>query len=171
MRSNPGSYGPIFSQIWQPRLFLKFQHAQVPPSEAESKLAYAPPQERPEGDLDPDLGGGTVDGVPVTQEEAGGKLPAPEVAASKVGDDLEKVLQAEAQQLPPWHLAGLLVLCAALLLTSMFSKLQECGGWRFWVIQAAAVPVLVGVALVARWDILRKARIRKAAQVGAALKC
>lgn len=147
--------------------------------EAESKLAYAPPHERPEGDSDPDVGGGSVHGVPVPSnagstdgsssgQGSGGKdacVPAPEMAEARLTADLQDVLCAEARQLPPWHAAGLLLMCATVLLTSLFSKRQACGGWQFWAIQAAAVPVLLGLSVAARRDVLSKARVKKAAQV------
>ncbi|KIZ03310.1 hypothetical protein MNEG_4647 [Monoraphidium neglectum] len=149
-----------------------------PPSEAESRLAYAPPEERPEGDCDPDVGGGAVRGVPVggptsageggaagAAEGAGAPLPAPEVAEERLASDLRRVLKGEARQVPPWHAAGLLLMCGTLLVTTLFSKLQPCGGARFWGIQAAAVPVLLGLAVAARRYVLRKARVKKAAQV------
>jgi len=139
-----------------------------PPSEAESRLAYAPPHER-SGEAEeeaPELGGGLVDGVPIASPRSGGgKLPSPEVAGTRVADELSHVLASEAVQLPPWHIAGLLVMCGVLLLTSLFSKREACGSWRFWVIQVAAVPVLLALFAVARWDVLRKARVKKAAQI------
>ena len=155
--------------------------APAPPSEAESRLAYAPPHDRPEGDHDPDVGGGAVHGVPVGGEGGAGcgestgsgcgaaaapaQLPAPEVAESRLEADLSAVLRSESRQLPPWHVSGLLLMCAALLLSSMFSKRQGCGSGAFWGIQAAAAPVLVALAVAARRDVLGKARVKKAAQV------
>ncbi|KAI8477481.1 MAG: hypothetical protein J3K34DRAFT_515807 [Monoraphidium minutum] len=143
-----------------------------PPSAAESKLAYAPPRQRPEFSCDPpDLGGGSVAGVPIAAAPAapgGGAAPprpAPEVAQARLSAELERVLWSEARQLPPWPASGLLVMCGALLLASLLSKRFECAGWRFWVVQAAAVPVLAGLSAVARWDVLRKARVKEAAQV------
>jgi hypothetical protein len=136
-----------------------------PPSEAESKLAYAPPAERPEGEESPDVGDGAVGGVPAAAAADGCGLPAPEIAAARVEMQLQRVLESEAVQLPPWHISALLLMCSALLLTSLFSKHVPCGSWQFWVVQAAAVPVLLALAAAGRWDVLRKARVKKAAQV------
>jgi hypothetical protein len=137
----------------------------APLTVAEAKLAYAPAQKRPVPAESPDLGGGTVGGLPVSAPWGGVEVPAPEMAADALADALGRVRAAEAVQLPPWHVAALLSMCGVLLLTSLFSKKMPCGSGGFWGIQAAAIPVLLGMSVLARWDVLRKARVKKAAQV------
>jgi hypothetical protein len=141
----------------------------APPSVAEAKLAYAPPQKRPAPPESPDLGDGAVDGLPVGKPAGGAPPPPPEVAAAALAGRLERVRRAEAVQLPPWHIIALLAMCAMLLLTSLLSKREACGSPAFWGVQAAAVPVLLGMSALSRWDVLRKARVKKAAQVGGGL--
>lgn len=139
----------------------------APPTEAEAKLAYAPPQKRPGGGMagPVDLGAGAVEGVPVSRGPGDPALPAPEMAADRVGEALRAVLASESRQLPPWHIGSMVAMCGTLLMASSFSKRQPCGSWPFWVMQAAVVPVLLAISFVARGDVLRKARVRKAAQI------
>ncbi len=85
--------------------------------------------------------------------------------AAAADEALQRVIKSEAVQLPPWHIGGLVVVCAAVLLSSLFSKRAPCGSWQFWLMQAASVPVLLALAVAGGWDVLRKARVKKAAQV------
>ena len=90
---------------------------------------------------------------------------APEVAAATRAEAIERMLVAEAQQLPLLPVVLLLVMFAAVLLTSLFSKMLPCGSVGYWLVQWAVVPVLLGVWGFSRRRVLAKVALKKAAQM------
>lgn len=90
---------------------------------------------------------------------------APEVAALSTAAAVERVLAAEAAQLPLIPVALLLAMFAAVLVTSMFSKLVPCGSAAYWLIQTAVAPTLMGVWWYSRHMILAKVALKKTAQL------
>jgi len=78
---------------------------------------------------------------------------------------VEQMLAAEARQLPLVPVALLLVMFAAVLLTSLLSKMAPCGSAVFWLVQWCVAPVLLGVWWFSRRRVLHKVSLKKAAQM------
>jgi hypothetical protein len=89
----------------------------------------------------------------------------PEVASAAAAVAVEAVLKAEAAQLPLAPVMLLVVLFAAVLLTSLFSKSAGCGSAAYWAIQWAVAPVLLAVWWYSRRMIVRKTALKRDAHV------
>jgi hypothetical protein len=96
-----------------------------------------------------------------------GAPKAPEVAAAAAAraEAVERMLAAEAAQVPLLPAALLLVMFLAVLLTSLLSKQAPCGSAVYWLVQWAVAPILMGLFWFSRRRVLAKVALKKQAQL------